>query len=55
MESGNLTELVDPSLEGEYDTDQIHRLMLTADSCVRQTSAWRPSMSEVHICFNQFP
>ncbi|KAL9442469.1 hypothetical protein AB3S75_020892 [Citrus x aurantiifolia] len=47
MESGNLTELVDPSLEGEYDTDQIHRLMLTADSCVRQTSAWRPSMSEV--------
>ncbi|KAH9806055.1 putative receptor-like serine/threonine-protein kinase [Citrus sinensis] len=47
MESGNLTELVDPSLEGEYDTDQMHRLVLIADYCVRQTSAWRPSMSEV--------
>lgn len=55
MESGNITELVDPSLKGEYDTDQMHRLVLTADYCVRQTSARRPSMSEVYKFFNQFP
>lgn len=47
MDSENITELVDPSLEGEYDMDQMHRLVLTSAYCVRQSSAWRPSMSEV--------
>ncbi|KAL5773101.1 hypothetical protein ACOSP7_012717 [Xanthoceras sorbifolium] len=47
MESGNVAGLVDPSLEGKYDTDQMHRLILTASFCVRQSSTWRPSMSEV--------
>lgn len=51
LESGNITELVDPSLEGKYDTDQMQRLVLTAAYCVRQSSTWRPSMSEVHKIF----
>ncbi|KAA8522783.1 hypothetical protein F0562_009206 [Nyssa sinensis] len=47
MESGDITELVDPKLEHKYDLDQMHRLVLTASYCVRQSSIWRPSMSEV--------
>ncbi|XVF34273.1 hypothetical protein REPUB_Repub18cG0045300 [Reevesia pubescens] len=47
MESGNITELVDPKLKGKYDEDQMHRSVLTACYCVRQSAVWRPSMSEV--------
>ncbi|KAL2502307.1 putative receptor-like serine/threonine-protein kinase [Forsythia ovata] len=47
MESGNLTQLADPKLEGKYDMDQLHRVVLTASCCVRQSSIWRPSMTEV--------
>ncbi|GMP36320.1 hypothetical protein CsSME_00008487 [Camellia sinensis var. sinensis] len=47
MESGNITELVDPKLKNKYDSDQIRRLVLTASYCIRQSSIWRPSMSEV--------
>ncbi|KAL7224598.1 hypothetical protein ACSBR1_025964 [Camellia fascicularis] len=47
MESGNITELVDPKLENKYDSDQMRRLVLTASYCVRKSSIWRPSMSEV--------
>ncbi|KAK6151495.1 hypothetical protein DH2020_014130 [Rehmannia glutinosa] len=47
MESGNLSELADPKLEGRYDMDQLFRVTLTASYCVRQSSIWRPSMTEV--------
>ncbi|EOY31720.1 LRR receptor-like serine/threonine-protein kinase [Theobroma cacao] len=47
MESGNITELADPKLKGKYDEDQMHRSVLTACYCVRQSAVWRPSMSEV--------
>ncbi|KAK4485553.1 hypothetical protein RD792_008196 [Penstemon davidsonii] len=47
MESGNLRELVDPKLEGRYDLGQLHRVALTASHCVRQSSIWRPSTTEV--------
>ncbi|XP_011012683.1 PREDICTED: probable receptor-like serine/threonine-protein kinase At5g57670 isoform X1 [Populus euphratica] len=47
MESGNITELADPKLEGKFDSDQVHRVVLTASYCVRESSTWRPSMSEV--------
>ncbi|XP_059636244.1 probable receptor-like serine/threonine-protein kinase At5g57670 isoform X2 [Cornus florida] len=47
MESGCISELADPKLEGEYDMGQMHRLVVTASYCVRQSSIWRPSMSEV--------
>ncbi|MBA0601291.1 hypothetical protein Gorai_004472, partial [Gossypium raimondii] len=38
MESGNITELADPKLEGKYDEDQMHRSVLTACYCVRQSA-----------------
>ncbi|KAE9609832.1 hypothetical protein Lal_00006349 [Lupinus albus] len=47
MESGNIAELADPKLEGKYDEDQLHRVVLTASYCVRETATWRPPMSEV--------
>ncbi|XP_008789732.2 probable receptor-like serine/threonine-protein kinase At5g57670 [Phoenix dactylifera] len=47
IESGKIAELADPKLEGKYDMGQLQRLVLTASCCVRQTSIWRPSMSEV--------
>nr|ALB00480.1 RBK1 [Populus tomentosa] len=47
MESVNITELADPELEGKFDSDQVHRVVLTASYCVRESSTWRPSMSEV--------
>lgn len=47
MESGDIFELADSKLGGKYDVEQIYRLVLTASYCVRQTSIWRPSMSEV--------
>nr|XP_017256767.1 PREDICTED: probable receptor-like serine/threonine-protein kinase At5g57670 [Daucus carota subsp. sativus] len=47
MESGNVEELADPSLERKYDVNQMDRLILTASYCVRQSSIWRPSMAEV--------
>ncbi|KAM7252737.1 hypothetical protein ACFE04_008246 [Oxalis oulophora] len=47
MESRAIDELADPKLDGKYDARQIFRVVLTASHCVRQTSAWRPPMSEV--------
>ncbi|CAN1326433.1 Probable receptor-like serine/threonine-protein kinase At5g57670 [Linum perenne] len=47
MESGNVAELADSKLEGGFNAEQMHRFVLTASYCVRQSAAWRPSMSEV--------
>jgi len=49
MESGNITELADPELKGKFDSEQVHRVVLTASYCVRESSTWRPSMSEVRV------
>ncbi|CAL5199371.1 unnamed protein product [Lathyrus oleraceus] len=47
MESGDIAELADPKMEGKYDTEELHRVILTASYCVRQTSTWRPATTEV--------
>ncbi|WJX96685.1 hypothetical protein P8452_77854 [Trifolium repens] len=47
MESGNIGELADPTMEGRYDAEQLYRVILTASYCVRQTAIWRPTMTEV--------
>ncbi|CAN6547256.1 unnamed protein product [Malus baccata var. baccata] len=47
MESGDIAKLADPKLEGKYDAEQLQRVVLTASNCVRQSSVWRPGMSEV--------
>ncbi|CAI9098586.1 OLC1v1035260C1 [Oldenlandia corymbosa var. corymbosa] len=47
MESGKLSELADPNLESNYSIVELHRLVLTASYCVRQSPSGRPSMTEV--------
>ncbi|KAK9130200.1 hypothetical protein Sjap_010687 [Stephania japonica] len=47
IDSNNIIELADPKLAQNYDMDQMRRLVLTASFCIRQSSLWRPSMSEV--------
>ncbi|KAJ8439555.1 hypothetical protein Cgig2_024142 [Carnegiea gigantea] len=47
MESGKISELVDPRLGSKYDADQVYKVVHTASCCIRQSSAWRPSMTEV--------
>ncbi|XP_042381869.1 probable receptor-like serine/threonine-protein kinase At5g57670 isoform X2 [Zingiber officinale] len=47
MESGKIDELADSKLGGKYERDQMQRLVLTASYCLRQSSFWRPSMTEV--------
>ncbi|KAI3981882.1 hypothetical protein MKX01_041145 [Papaver californicum] len=47
IESKDIEELADPKLDGNYDVDQIYKLVLIASYCVRKSSLWRPSMDEV--------
>ncbi|KAK6944260.1 UspA [Dillenia turbinata] len=47
VDSGDFDELADPRLGGEYHPGQFQRLVLTASYCIRQSSIWRPSMTEV--------
>ncbi|KAG0613170.1 hypothetical protein M758_6G082100 [Ceratodon purpureus] len=55
LKANNLEELVDPRLEGLYDSDQMNRLLHAASLCVRQSSQRRPQMTRVLqiICSNQ--
>ncbi|PPD86375.1 hypothetical protein GOBAR_DD16694 [Gossypium barbadense] len=45
MESGNITELADPKLKGKYDEDEIHRTVLTACYCMRQSAVYKAKFS----------
>ncbi|KAK6944206.1 Serine-threonine/tyrosine-protein kinase, catalytic domain [Dillenia turbinata] len=47
LKRGEIEELVDPKLRGAYDTTQLKRLAFAASLCVRASSTWRPTMSEV--------
>eukprot|EP01018_Ginkgo_biloba_P040115 Gb_24419 [translate_table: standard] len=47
LESGNIQELVDPGLRGQYDIHQMQRMVLTASLCIRHSAVWRPTMMEV--------
>ncbi|CAM6115585.1 unnamed protein product [Calypogeia fissa] len=47
LESENIQELVDPRLENVYDPDEMHRVVLAATLCIRQSAVWRPCMSQV--------
>ncbi|CAH2057544.1 unnamed protein product [Thlaspi arvense] len=47
LKQGETEELVDPRLEGAYNADQLSRLAFAASLCIRASSTWRPTMSEV--------
>lgn len=56
LESGNYDELVDPRLEGNYDPQEMARMVSAAYSSIRYSAKMRPKMSQVqpstyqHIC-----
>ncbi|KAF3786115.1 Proline-rich receptor-like protein kinase [Nymphaea thermarum] len=45
LEEGNPVELIDPSLAGKYDEDQIRRMMMAASLCIRRTVHRRPQIN----------
>ncbi|KAK9055247.1 hypothetical protein SSX86_026329 [Deinandra increscens subsp. villosa] len=47
LNKGEVEEIVDPRLEGKYDLSQLSRLGFAASLCIRASSTWRPTMSEV--------
>ncbi|KAF2309494.1 hypothetical protein GH714_003248 [Hevea brasiliensis] len=47
LKQGETEEVVDPRLGGAYDASQLIRLAFAASLCIRASSTWRPTMSEV--------
>uniref|UniRef100_A0A5B6YQ83 Protein kinase domain-containing protein n=1 Tax=Davidia involucrata TaxID=16924 RepID=A0A5B6YQ83_DAVIN len=47
LNQGEIEKLVDPRLGGSYDVTQLSRLAFAASLCIRASSTWRPTMSEV--------
>ncbi|XP_045794142.1 receptor-like cytosolic serine/threonine-protein kinase RBK2 [Trifolium pratense] len=49
LDANNIKDLVDPSLGGDYDQEQMDRIVLTASLCVENSPILRPRMSQVSI------
>lgn len=47
LEDGHLEDLVDPNLDGNYDRDEMFRVIETAAACVRHSAVKRPRMAQV--------
>jgi len=54
LNKGGIEELVDPRLEGAYDVTELKRFSFAASLCIRASSTWRPTMTEVPY-FHFFP
>lgn len=47
LERGDFMELLDPNLDGEYDHEQMKRMICVASLCIRRAPRHRPQMSQV--------
>ncbi|KAA8527517.1 hypothetical protein F0562_034768 [Nyssa sinensis] len=47
LANNNIKDLVDPSLAGAYDSEQMNRMVSIASLCIHQSSIERPQMSKV--------
>ncbi|CAL1415115.1 unnamed protein product [Linum trigynum] len=47
LKRGEVEEVVDGRLEGEYDGTELRQLAFAASLCIRPSPAWRPTMAEV--------
>ncbi|XP_025012640.2 protein kinase STUNTED isoform X2 [Ricinus communis] len=47
LESGNLDALVDPMLSEEYDVTQMHKMVLAANLCIKQSPRLRPKANQI--------
>ena len=55
LEDGHLEDLVDPNLNGEYDRDEMMRVIETAAACVRHSALKRPRMAQVKLSSQMEP
>lgn len=49
LNNKNVAELVDPTLDGDYDSEQLDRVATVASLCIDPDPAERPKMSQVHF------
>lgn len=49
LDNSDISELVDPSLGGVYDPEEMDRVVLTASLCIEQSPILRPRMSQIAI------
>ncbi|XP_061348500.1 receptor-like cytosolic serine/threonine-protein kinase RBK2 [Gastrolobium bilobum] len=49
LDDNNIKDLVDPSLDEDYDPEQMDRVVLTASLCVEHSPLLRPCMSQIAI------
>jgi hypothetical protein len=49
LDANNIKDLVDPSLGGDYDQQQMDCIVLTASLCVENSPILRPRMSQASI------
>uniref|UniRef100_A0A1D1XH75 Receptor-like cytosolic serine/threonine-protein kinase RBK2 n=1 Tax=Anthurium amnicola TaxID=1678845 RepID=A0A1D1XH75_9ARAE len=47
LERGEVTHLLDPNLDANYDEEQVHRVVFAASLCLRRSARLRPPMSEI--------
>ncbi|KAK2457286.1 receptor cytosolic serine/threonine-protein kinase RBK2 [Trifolium repens] len=47
LKKNDIMELIDPSLDREFDVRQMNLMLLTASLCIQQSSIRRPSMRQV--------
>lgn len=54
MEEGVFSGFVDPRLEGEFDSDEMMRLIACAGAAIRHSAKRRAKMSQVNHAFNKY-
>lgn len=47
LERGDFMKLLDPSLDGKYEEDQMKRMICTASLCIRRAARRRPQMNQI--------
>lgn len=47
LEEGIYDALVDPKLQGDYDSSEMTRMISCAAACIRHSARLRPRMSQV--------
>lgn len=51
LNKNDFSELVDPSLSNTYNSEQLNRMVLTAASCLHESTNERPQMSKASVRF----
>ncbi|KAI4368304.1 hypothetical protein MLD38_016878 [Melastoma candidum] len=47
LATNNVKAIIDPSLNGVYDSEEMDRIVLVASLCINQSSVHRPEMSQI--------